>query len=400
MALDFQALLDPAKMREAEREREQREKEQADRDARMHAALAALGHAGDAQRLTDSEARFVRQATAKWSRTRYLTDAQTEWVKDLAGRHCFVLQSPAGTYIEQDGNTFVVRSARGLGDATVVPDVEALLELGKDECWSDRDIAAIQTRWGRRQQAQGGAASRFRFGSRQQPARLLPPSGGEVAPASEEESIEFTPFFQGTSVFSNWYKATFVVDGTQFNCVEQYMMYRKAKLFGDEGAAAAVLSTSDPGRQKALGRKVLGFDDETWTENRMSIVRTGVLEKFSQNPALHDALLATAGTELVEASLYDRVWGVGLGATDPRIKDRRQWRGENLLGKILTEVREDLIQEAQMNDCDPVDQGPASAGQDRVGAFPAARFTFGPISEAALPAEPARRDFQRQRGGA
>ena len=56
-----------------------------------------------------------------------------------------------------------------------------------------------------------------------------------------------------------------------------------------------------------------------------------------------EALLATAGTELVEASPMDRIWGVGLSSEDPRIQDPATWRGQNLLGKVLTRLSEDLL---------------------------------------------------------
>ena len=39
----------------------------------------------------------------------------------------------------------------------------------------------------------------------------------------------------------------------------------------------------------------------------------------------------------------DRIWGVGLSAEDPRIQDPATWRGQNLLGKVLTRLREDLL---------------------------------------------------------
>lgn len=162
--MDFRALLDPVKICEAEREREQRERERAACDARTRAALAALDRVEGAGRLTDAEARFVRSATARWYQCGYLTGPQVGWVMDLAGRHSFVLQDPAGTYIEPDSNGYVVRSARRQGSTmVVVPDVEALVELGKEECWSDQDIAAIQKRWGH-PQTQDTAVGRFRFG--------------------------------------------------------------------------------------------------------------------------------------------------------------------------------------------------------------------------------------------
>ena len=63
--------------------------------------------------------------------------------------------------------------------------------------------------------------------------------------------------------------------------------------------------------------------------------------QFFQNPELKEALLSTAGTTMVEASPFDRIWGIGLTEKNPHAQDRNQWRGRNLLGKILTEVREE-----------------------------------------------------------
>nr|WP_235028283.1 NADAR family protein [Caballeronia choica] len=73
-----------------------------------------------------------------------------------------------------------------------------------------------------------------------------------------------------------------------------------------------------------------------------SIVYVGCREKFTQHPGLRTLLLATAPTELVEASPYDLIWGVGLGERDPGITDKSKWRGQNLLGKALMKVRDTL----------------------------------------------------------
>ncbi len=69
--------------------------------------------------------------------------------------------------------------------------------------------------------------------------------------------------------------------------------------------------------------------------------------QFSQNEALKSALLATAGTTLVEASPWDRIWGIGMKATNPKAIHREQWRGKNLLGEILTQVRKDMEKKAK-----------------------------------------------------
>ena len=85
------------------------------------------------------------------------------------------------------------------------------------------------------------------------------------------------------------------------------------------------------------------FDDARWRRAREAIVHAGNRAKFTQNAELRELLVATQGTTLVEASPYDRIWGIGLAASDPRAQDPRQWKGQNLLGKILTALRDELL---------------------------------------------------------
>ena len=154
---------------------------------------------------------------------------------------------------------------------------------------------------------------------------------------------EFTMFFTEASPFSQWFRCSFRGGKLAFNCAEQYMMHGKALLFGDAAIAAEILAADHPRQHKALGRKVKGFDDAVWKRERVAIVRAGNRAKFTQNAELRELLLATAPTTLVEASPYDKIWGIGLAASDPRAQDRAQWRGQNLLGQILTELRDELV---------------------------------------------------------
>lgn len=64
--------------------------------------------------------------------------------------------------------------------------------------------------------------------------------------------------------------------------------------------------------------------------------------KFRQNYDLKVYLLMTKDSILAEASPYDRVWGIGLGLRYPERLDYSKWRGENLLGKVLMDVRKQL----------------------------------------------------------
>jgi ribA/ribD-fused uncharacterized protein len=154
---------------------------------------------------------------------------------------------------------------------------------------------------------------------------------------------QFTFFWGGP--FSQWHPSQFEVGGEVFVTAEQFMMAGKARLFGDEAMRERIMATKSPRTQKQLGRKVAGYQDDVWPAAAKKIVYDGNHAKFTQNPDLLETLLATAGTTLVEASPYDRRWGIGLREDDPRALDRATWRGTNWLGEVLTRLRDDLLKE-------------------------------------------------------
>lgn len=139
---------------------------------------------------------------------------------------------------------------------------------------------------------------------------------------------------------SQWYPCQFEVEGVTYTSAEQYMMAEKAKLFGDEEIRAEILNTDDPRMCKALGRKVKNFDKAVWDKEKEHIVRKGNTKKFLQNSALRNFLLSTGDKVLVEASPTDRVWGIGMGKNNPDALDPQKWRGQNLLGFALMNVRD------------------------------------------------------------
>ena len=102
------------------------------------------------------------------------------------------------------------------------------------------------------------------------------------------------------------------------------------------------MQTSDPKEMKALGKKVKNFDQVIWDKVKYSIVLNGNYYKFSQNPEMRDFLISTGDKILVEASPLDRIWGIGLSAQDHNANKPEAWKGENLLGFALMEVRDEL----------------------------------------------------------
>jgi len=147
------------------------------------------------------------------------------------------------------------------------------------------------------------------------------------------------------SCLSNWFPAKFNVDGIEYATTEHFMMAEKARLFGDEDIRSRVVVANSPGKAKSLGRRVSGFDEGIWTQNRYNIVVSGILAKFTQNKDMGELLKKTGSKVLVEASPHDRIWGIGMGKDNEHVENPRLWNGLNLLGFALMEVRECLTQQ-------------------------------------------------------
>ena len=142
--------------------------------------------------------------------------------------------------------------------------------------------------------------------------------------------------------FGQWQPSEFLVERIKYNCAEQYMMAEKARLFGDEEMEKAIMETTDPSTMKRLGKLVHGFDDGIWNKAKYSIVLNGNYAKFTQNRAMCEFLLGTGEAILVEASPLDVIWGIGLGAGNEKSQRPEFWRGRNLLGFALMEVRDEI----------------------------------------------------------
>lgn len=176
-----------------------------------------------------------------------------------------------------------------------------------------------------------------------------------VEKVMELESPEFLFFWGHTAqvgkitkaCLSQWWMCDFVVDGVLYNCAEQYMMAAKALCFGDEECYREILLEKDPKKIKALGRKVKDYNDEVWDSYKRYVVKKANLAKFCQNKELKEFLLATGDAVLVEASPYDKIWGIGMSEDDKDVLNPALWKGVNLLGFVLMEVR-DFLKEEEM----------------------------------------------------
>lgn len=128
-----------------------------------------------------------------------------------------------------------------------------------------------------------------------------------------------------------------------FNTAEQAMMFGKAIMFGDFRIAHEILVNSSPKIQKDLGRQVKNYDDVVWSKHRLDWVTFVNHHKFKQNEDLKNFLVDTCKNYIMcESSPIDRVWGIGFTEKDEQTYDIQQWNGQNLLGRALMRVREQL----------------------------------------------------------
>ncbi len=144
------------------------------------------------------------------------------------------------------------------------------------------------------------------------------------------------------SCFSQWWQSAFEVEGISYPTAEHWMMAQKARLFGDEENLAKILKAATPGEAKKLGRAVRNFDPVSWDNHKYEYVKTGNAYKFSQHNDLKQYLLQTGDRIIVEASPVDKIWGIGMAKDNPDVENPNKWKGENLLGFALMEVRDGL----------------------------------------------------------
>ena len=168
---------------------------------------------------------------------------------------------------------------------------------------------------------------------------------------NREEQLDFLFFWGhrpnkdgsvGKGCFSQWWPSEFKIDGILYKTAEHFMMAEKARLFQDDKILLEILEVEDPHDAKKLGRKVQNFDPEVWDKHKFEIVVKGNYEKFVQNEELKNFLLSTENKIIVEASPRDRIWGIGMGQSNENASNPNLWRGHNLLGYVLMEVRDIL----------------------------------------------------------
>lgn len=176
--------------------------------------------------------------------------------------------------------------------------------------------------------------------------QTIDPSFKEEVENALRGSIEYDNHvaFWG-SCFSNFFPTRFYLDGRFWTSSEKYFMFQKAMTFGDEEIAQKILFTDTPKECKNLGRQVKNFISSEWDKVKEEIMYKAVKAKFEQDGLCRHCLLFYSNKHFVEGSPVDKIWGVGVSYTDRKIDNEKNWKGENLLGKILDKVRDEAFED-------------------------------------------------------
>lgn len=139
------------------------------------------------------------------------------------------------------------------------------------------------------------------------------------------------------SKLSSLYEHSFVLDGREWHSVEQFVQHSKAEDAGDLRAAREIRISSDPLDSMAVGRRVRPGNN--WKSKGPEAMRRAQIAKFSTRSM---KLVLQNTRRVIAEATRDRYWGIGVALHDKDCMNSHKWQGENMVGKILMEVRDQL----------------------------------------------------------
>lgn len=143
-------------------------------------------------------------------------------------------------------------------------------------------------------------------------------------------------------ILGNWARTPMKYNGYDFFSSEQLFMYLKAKLFLDEDSAEKILKCKTSKEAKDLGRGVKNFKSDTWDLWKYQIMYKALFVKAEYCQEFKDLLIQYKDKTFVECNPHDTIWAIGLSEDNDQILDPKNWKGENLLGQVLTELANKL----------------------------------------------------------
>jgi len=149
------------------------------------------------------------------------------------------------------------------------------------------------------------------------------------------------------SFLSNFYDAPFKMDGTEYKTAEHAYQAQKAATF-DKPMVEKIVKAKSAQSAKSFGKKVANYNEEVWSAKQEEVMREILKAKFTQNDAIRKLLIDTEDKMIANADPRDSYWGIGTSSGTTIAKDPTKWKGKNMMGKILMELRTELRSEDQL----------------------------------------------------
>jgi ribA/ribD-fused uncharacterized protein len=142
--------------------------------------------------------------------------------------------------------------------------------------------------------------------------------------------IRFYRVNESYGCFSNFSPHPIVLDDITWPTSEHYFQAQK---FLDRDYQHQIAGVQSPMIAARMGRSRSKPIRTDWEEAKDNVMRKAVHAKVMQHQDVRETLLSTGDAVIIEATTNDNYWGEGSDGS-----------GKNMLGKILMEVRTELIE--------------------------------------------------------
>lgn len=130
------------------------------------------------------------------------------------------------------------------------------------------------------------------------------------------------------------------LEGQEWLSVEHYV---NASIAGNERLAEKIKNVATGQEAFNLNKSWYRAKKRGWKSMRRVYMTRAVYTLVQMYPEVKQYLLETGDRQIAETSLYDHFWGVG-----------RDWRGENMMGRVWMDVRQKLRDVAASEDKDEI----------------------------------------------
>lgn len=155
-----------------------------------------------------------------------------------------------------------------------------------------------------------------------------------------------------------------------YHSAKQALAAELAKTFNDDEGFRKIIDTHTPAEVSYSYENVKNVTPDEWANATKRLLNDILVAKFRQYPALLNRLLETGDAVLAYYQPKDTLLGIGISTDDVHAKNPVHWKGQNIVGSILMDIRGALRKEVE-------EKALSSSSTSQIGsvAVPSKRFS-------------------------